>query len=147
MQQFADMINLREPEVGDVIGFMDGLSLTTECTSERLTQNAYYSGYHCDTMVNNVLAFGADGKVFFCALNYPGSWANGTLTSRFLPHILKRIGHYKICVDQGFPRSGPAWNVLVGPVNQRTARRLHPRMQEYVLRVSNVHTSLRQASE
>jgi hypothetical protein len=61
MQQFADMINLCEPESSNVIGFMDGLSLTTECTSERLTQNAYYFGYHCDTMVNSVLAFGADG--------------------------------------------------------------------------------------
>ncbi len=103
MQQFADMINLGEPEIGNVIGFMDGLSLTTECTSERLTQNAYYSGYHCDTMVNNVLAFGADGKVFFCALNYPGSWNDGSVTAQFSPHIKNRIGGYKICVDQGFP--------------------------------------------
>jgi hypothetical protein len=30
-----------------------------------------------------VLVFGPDGKVFFCAINYPGSWADGTLTSRF----------------------------------------------------------------
>ena len=35
----------------------------------------------------------------------------------------------------------------MGPVNQRTARRLHPHTREYVLRVSNVHTSLHQASK
>ena len=73
-------------------------------------------------MVNNVFTFGPDGKIFFCVINYPGSWADGTLTSHFLSHILKRIGHYKICVDQGFPRSGLPWNDLVGPVNQCTAR-------------------------
>jgi hypothetical protein len=147
MQQFAQIVCTHEPSVQDVIGFMDGVSFTSECTSEKIRQNAFYCGYDCDTMVNNVFAYGPDGKVFFCAINYPGSWADGSLTVRFLPHILKRIGTYKICVDQGFPRSGPAWNVLVGPINQRTARRLHPRMREYVLRVSNVHTSLRQASE
>jgi hypothetical protein len=70
--------------VNNVIGFMDGLGLTTECTDEIITQNAYYCCYDCDTMVNNVLVFGTDGKVFFCAINYPGSWADGTLTARFL---------------------------------------------------------------
>ena len=88
------------------------LGLTTECTDKRLTQNAYYCSYDCDMMVNNVLVFGPNGKVFFCAINYPGSWGNGTLTSRFFNHIQKRIGDYKICVDQGFPRSGDAHGIL-----------------------------------
>lgn len=65
MQEFARMIELREPSVDDVIGFMDGLSLSSECTDERNTQNAYYCGCDCDTMVNNVFAYGLDGKVFF----------------------------------------------------------------------------------
>jgi hypothetical protein len=67
MQLFLDMISVREPMVNNVIGFMDGLGLTTECTDERITQNAYYCGYDCDTMVNNVLVFGPDGNsVFLC---------------------------------------------------------------------------------
>jgi hypothetical protein len=56
MQQFASMIEAREPSVSDVIGFMDGLSLSSQCTDERNIQNAYYCGYDCDTMVNNVFA-------------------------------------------------------------------------------------------
>ena len=68
-----------------------------------------------------MFAYGPDGKVFFCALNHPGSWADSSLTARFLPHIKKRIGNFKICVDKGFPRSGSAYNVLVGPFNDRTA--------------------------
>ena len=66
---------------------------------------------------------------------------------RFLDSIRRRIGHYKICVDQGFPWSGDAWNILVGPMNERSARRLHPTMREYMLRVSKVYVSLRQSSE
>ncbi len=69
------------------------------------------------------------------------------MCARFLDSIRWRIGHYKICVDQGFPRSGDAWNILAGPMNERSARRLHPTIREYMLRVSNVYTSLRQSSE
>jgi hypothetical protein len=147
IQQFASMIELREPSVTDVIGFMDGVSLTSECTDERLTQNAFYCGYSCDTMVNNVFAFGPDGKVFFCAINYPGSWADGSLTARFLQHIKKRIGTYKICVDQGFPRRGKAEGILVGPIPEQSARRLHRSMRDQILKLSNIYTSLCQASE
>ncbi len=32
MDEFAQMIKLREPLADDVIGFMDGVSLKTECT-------------------------------------------------------------------------------------------------------------------
>ena len=65
MRRFADMISLREPTISNVIGFMDGLGLAMEMTSKRIQQNAYYCEYDCDTMVNNVLVFGSDGKVFF----------------------------------------------------------------------------------
>ncbi len=83
MQRFAEMISLREPRIAKVIGFMDGLGLATQMTDERLKQNVYYCGYDCDTMINNVLVFGPDGKVFFCAINYQGSWSDGTLAAHF----------------------------------------------------------------
>ena len=118
MAEFAAMIEQREPLAHDVIGFMDGVALKTECTSERVTQNTFYNGYECDTTVNNVFTYGPDGEVFFMAMNFPGSWADGSLCARFLDLIQRRIGHYKICADQGFPRSGDAWNILVGPMNE-----------------------------
>ena len=147
MREFADMVQEREPLAHDVIGFMDGVSLSAECTDERIEQNAFYCGYDCDTMVNNVFAYGPDGKVFFAAINFPGSWADGSLTARFLASLKPKIGGYKICVDQGFPRSGDAYGTLVGPVTKRHAQRLHKDVCDYLLRLSNVHTSLRQASE
>ncbi len=103
IQQFVAVIELCRPYVNDVIRFMDGVSFTSKCTDERFDQNAFYCGYNCDTMVNNVFAYGPDGKIFFCAINSPGSWADGSLTARFLQHIKSWIGPYKICVDPGFP--------------------------------------------
>jgi hypothetical protein len=147
MQLFTEMISLRDPTISNVIRFMNGLRLATEMTNKRIQQNAYYCGYDCDTMVNNILVFGPDGKVFFFAINYPGSWSDGTLTTRFFSHIKERIGDYKICVDQGFPRSGNATGILVGPIPERSACQLHPLVRDNLIRLSNVYTSLRQASK
>ncbi len=36
MREFDDMVQAREPLVNDIVGFMDGVSFPTECTSERV---------------------------------------------------------------------------------------------------------------
>jgi hypothetical protein len=51
-----------------------------------------------------------------CAINFTGSWADGTLTQRLLQNIKKQIGEYEIWVDQGFPHSGEAAGIVVGLV-------------------------------
>ena len=85
MCQFADMVQLRAPIVSDVIGFMDGVSIPIQCTDERVERNAYYCGYDCDTMVNNVFAYGPDGKVFFAAINlFPGELGRRRIDSKIL---------------------------------------------------------------
>ncbi len=116
-------------------------------TDKQIEQNAFCCGYNCNTTVNNVFAFGPDGKVFFSVINFPGSWADGALTAHFLAHIKTHIGSYKICVNQGFPQSGDAYGTLVGPLTKRAARWLHRDVQDYYLRISNIHALLRQASE
>jgi hypothetical protein len=65
MENFACLINQSKPEVDDVISFMDGATLTSECTSEPIEQNAMHIDYHSDTMVNNIFAYGPNDKVFF----------------------------------------------------------------------------------
>ncbi len=60
IEMFAEMMRLREPKISNVIGFMDGLGLAMEITDKRIQQNAYYCGYDCNTMINNVLVFGPD---------------------------------------------------------------------------------------
>jgi hypothetical protein len=98
-------------------------------------------------MVNNIFIYGPDGKVFFCAINYPGSWADSAVTRNFLPFLRAKIGQYKIVVDQGFPRSGDAYGVLVGPLTKKGARKLHASVRAEMIRRSNIYVSLRQASE
>jgi hypothetical protein len=49
-----------------------------------------------------LLVFGPNGEVFFCAIKYPGSWSDGNLMAHFYNHIKERIGDCKICVKQSF---------------------------------------------
>ena len=141
MREFVDMVQEREPLVSDIIGFMDGVSFPAECTDERVKQNVYYCGYDCDMMVKNVFAYGPDGKVFFVAINFPGSLADKILTACFLGHLKAKIGDYKICVNKGFPRSEDVYGTLAGPVTKRAMRHLHRDVRDYLLRISNVQAS------
>jgi hypothetical protein len=143
IRQFTDTVQLCKPAVSDIIGFMNGVSFPVECTDKRIKQN----GYSCDTTVNNVFAYGPDGKVFFCKIKFPGSWVDSSLMACFLHKLKSKIGSHKICIDQGLPRGGDAYGVLVGPIIKWVARRLHRNICNYYLRISNIHMSLRQASE
>ena len=119
------MINNCGPPIDDAIGLIDGASLAMECTSERTTQNAFDSENKCNTVVNNVFAYGPDGKVFITAINCPGSWVDGSLSPLFFYSVGKRIGPYKICGDQGFPHSDEMWNVWVVPMSKHSTKQLH----------------------
>jgi hypothetical protein len=78
MRQYADMVQLGEPAVSNIIGFIDSVLFLVECADKCIEQNAFHYGYDCDTTIINVFAYGPDGKVFFCAINFPGSWGDGS---------------------------------------------------------------------
>jgi hypothetical protein len=97
--------------------------LTSEGTSEPVVQNSMYSGYHSDIMVNNLFD-GPDSRVIFCAINFPSSWHDGSIMANILPYIHKKIGTYKMCVDQGLSGACDAVYVLVGPISHTQAYQL-----------------------
>ena len=147
MSEFADLVRLREPSVPDVIGFVDGLSLTVQCDDDIEVQNSYYNGYMHDTCVNNVFAFSPYGKIIFAQINFPGSFHDSTVAAALIDITIRRIGIYKLCVDQGFPRSGDLFDRFVGPISAATRLRLAPLLRDLVLERHNTYVSLRQASE
>jgi hypothetical protein len=61
--------------------------------------------------------------------------------------VLEYIGRYKICVDQGFPRSGDMFDKFVGPMSESTRKNLAPHMRRTILQRHNMYVSLRQSSE
>ena len=51
----------------DVIEYKDGVTFYKECTSNTLERNSIFNGYHREIMVNNILAYGANGTDSLCA--------------------------------------------------------------------------------
>ena len=147
MNYFANMVHSREPLIKNVIGFVDGLSLACQCSDNQLLQNAAYNGYSHDTSCNNVFAFSPEGKVMYCAYNYPGSWHDSTVAQQLINVVINKIGTYALCVDQGFPRSGDLLDRFVGPMSKKMKKKLAPALAEYLLPLHEKYISLRQASE
>jgi hypothetical protein len=147
MARLAAITNRREPAVTNVIGFVDGLAIPVQCSDDPADQNAHYSGHHKDTYCNNVLAFAPDGKIIHASINYPGSWPDSQVSVRLMELVVRVIGEYALCVDQGFPRSGPLRGKFVGLISKKRRARLAPELRNYLLRLHAVYVSLRQAAE
>jgi hypothetical protein len=67
--EFASLIHHREPLVSNAFGFVDGLNLHTECSSESNEQNAYYNAWLSDTVVANIFVFSPLGILFCLNMN------------------------------------------------------------------------------
>jgi hypothetical protein len=148
MTRYAELVRRREPSVRGVIGFLDGLSLPTQCSSEEDEQNAFYNGYYHDTAVNNIFLFSPLGKILFACINCPGSWHDSIVAAPLIALcITKLLDDFKICVDQGFPRSGDLRDKFVGPISRKRREKLHPLVRDLYLEESNYYVSLRQAAE
>ena len=59
------MVQVREPLVDDIIGFVYGVSFPAECTDDCIVQKGMFCGFDCDMMVNNVFAYGELGRWAF----------------------------------------------------------------------------------
>jgi hypothetical protein len=132
--QYAAMVEAREPSVTNCIGFIDGCSISTQCSDEPDAQSSHYNGYYHDTAVNNVFAFAPDGKIVYACINYPGSWHDTSVCSDLINLCVRKIGDYCFCVDQGFPRSGALYGKFVGPINKKRRKKLDPLLRDHILR-------------
>lgn len=140
-------MHVREPRVSNVIGFVDELALQAQCSGDILQQNAAYNGYHHDTTCNNVMAFSPTGKIFFAALNYPGSFHDAQVCHDLIRWCIDSLDEHALCVDQGFPRSGVMWGKFVGPLSRRQRQNLPPALRDVLQESHGIYVSLRQASE
>ena len=60
--------------------------------------------------------------------------------------MVENIGEYKICVDQGFPRTGDLLNTFIGPISRRARSNLSVDNRREVISQHNKYVSLRQSS-
>jgi hypothetical protein len=150
MEEWYQLTKAREPGMySKVIGFMDGVQLHSSCSSEPNDQNAYYNGYGMDTFTTNVFAFSPTGKIFLAFMNFPGSWNDARVTANHTQYLQSKLfpKGFSICVDQGFKRTQEMRDILVGPINPKTAKKLSRVLRPTLLAEAARLVSLRQASE
>lgn len=118
-----------------------------KCGSSPEAQAVDYNGHCKDTMCDNVLAFSPSGKIFYAAINYPGSWHDSQVCQGLIAKVLLCIGIYAVCVDQGFPRKGELQDKFVGPLSKRMKRSLGSNNRDAIIARHETFVTLRQASE
>ena len=121
LARLAALVQLREPLVSNVSGFIDGCSFKIECSSGPGIQNAYYNnGFTCYTCVNNVFLFFPEGKILHdAAFNFPGSWHESTVLMNLVEQFLALEDNVFIFyIDQGFPRTS-LLDKFVGPYSTK----------------------------
>jgi len=74
MQEFAQLITDRHPELNHVFGFVDGVYFPMFDPADSDIQNAFYNGWKAMCSVTNVIVFSPEGCIIWASFNYPGSW-------------------------------------------------------------------------
>ena len=138
MAEYANLIALREPAV-------DGVCIPVQCSDD--VSNKMYNGYCHDTMCNNVFAFSPKGKIIFASINNSESWHDSQVAYKLIEIVLERCHMYAFCADQGFPRSDALHDKFIGPISEKTSRKLAPNLVNLLSEKHNKAISLRQSSE
>ena len=134
LARLAALVQLREPLVRNISGFVNGCSIKIECTSDPDIQNAYNDGFTCDTCVNNVFLFSPEGKIIHAANNFPGSWHDSAVLFDLIERFLSlEENDFAFCVDQGFPRKGRVEDKFVGPYSKTFLKKMDAEVRQLLL--------------
>jgi hypothetical protein len=142
MKYFSILIANREPAIQNAFGFLDGLSLPTQCSDDMNEQNSYYNGWHSDTTINNVLVFSPEGKIIFCSLNYPGSWHDATVSKDLYDKL--HLCEYALLADSAFPAGNIFSEKILKPLQRFSS---NPKTKQMQVRRQHAIVSLRQTAE
>jgi len=142
------LMTKREPNIHDVFGVVDGLSLPKKSPKDADVQNAYYNGWSSGVRVSNVVAWGSDGCIIAASYNCPGSWHDAAIARPIYSALRSTPSGRGLIADTAFPRSGDMaarirTGLKEGDLDKATSRGEQRRMLAY----HRVVTSLRQAAE
>ncbi|MCO5112370.1 MAG: transposase family protein [Burkholderiaceae bacterium] len=111
MAVFAQAIRMSDgpppPDGVFPIGFVDGCALKIPTPADEDAAALHYNGFHKYCCVNNIIAFGPDGCIFYLHLNSPGSFHDSRCAVPLRTFILSDRARrlpppYTILADAGF---------------------------------------------
>jgi hypothetical protein len=122
MAQLASLVQARDARISSCFGFLDGLHLATQNSSEVNTQNAYYNSWLAGTTISCAYVFSPEGDVLWASLNCPGSWHDATVASHLMDRLLDpqlTPDPFFIIADSAFPHKGPIGRKIHTPLTRR----------------------------
>ncbi len=124
---FTDRIVERHDRLFGAFGFIDGLKLPVEESSDQDIENSMYNGWLHDHFISNILVFAPDGAhfnrfahtnasdllftgtVIACRLNAPGSWHDSRVAQTVYEKLRSRTPNgFYLVADTAFPRGSAA---------------------------------------
>ncbi len=146
MEKFATLIRRREPLITQCIGFIDGIHISIQNSSDHKSQNSNYNGWLAGVTISCVFLFVPTGKISWAAVNFPGSYHDASvahgLIERLLNHNLTPEPYF-VAADSAFPHSGPLASKIKTPLTKRTESEASRAAQQY----SAALVSIRQCAE
>ena len=146
----AQLINIKEPMLSGVWGFVDGLNLQIFNPGDIDEQNAYWNGWLHETCCSSLICWRSDGFIAYMATNYPGSWHDSAIAGRGFYQKLDYgcEGQSSVACDSAFPK--PATCPHLARVD-KSDERLPDGTPEDELKIHQAHQNaliaVRQAAE
>ena len=81
MQQFTSMISCQEPMISGVLGYLLMVSHSKQSVLVKLINRMLFTVDTTVTLQSILFLIMDQMEKFFCALNYPGIWADSSLTA------------------------------------------------------------------
>jgi hypothetical protein len=146
MAQLSLLVSRRMPGLTNIFGFVDGLSVPCETSTDQFEQNAYYNGWKAGTFVNNIFVFSSEGKIVFASFNCPGSWHDSSNAFYLYWKLVNECDGYAIAADTAFPRNGLLEDKILTSLKNGDLDE-DPIIAHLQLRFHSMVTSLRQVVE
>src|SRR5882762_5799649 len=121
MEEFSQLICQRHPRLWGSFGYIDGLKLPVQESSDPEVENVTYNGWLHDHFISCVLVFGLDGIFLFiifsvyqclnqkigtvlaCWLNAPGSWHDSKVAQPIYEKLQEKTpAGYYLVADTAF---------------------------------------------
>jgi len=146
MAQLSRLVSRRMPGLTNIFGFVDGLSVPCQTSTDQFEQNAYYNGWKAGTFVSNIFVFSTEGKIVFASLNCPGSWHDSSNAFYLYWKLVNECEGYAIAADTAFPRSGLLEDKILTSLKNGDLDEDHI-LARHQMRSHCMVTSVRQAAE
>ncbi|EUC59327.1 DDE family endonuclease [Rhizoctonia solani AG-3 Rhs1AP] len=149
MDAFSAMIQQRHPAIWGAFGFVDGLNLPVETSSDLQLEESTYNGWLHSHRIGNIFVFAPNGCIIACKLNAPGSWHDFCVARHVYTKLIENTpeGHFLIA-DTAFLTRSPALDGKIHtPLKQGSRLPADRDERAEAIEYSNRLTQARQAAE